>query len=65
MNDYGSSRVDLAKELTLKAMEAGLLTVSADDATPEEKAKTVADFFNMLLQSIKTWHSALRQITAG
>ena len=54
MNDYGSSMVNLAKELTLKAMEAGLLTASADDATPEEKAKTVADFFNMLLQSIKT-----------
>lgn len=53
MREYESREISLARELTLKAMEAGLLTASADDATPEEKAKTVADFFNALLQSIK------------
>lgn len=54
MNDYSTFKLNLVKELTLEAMEAGLLKAeNTAETNPEESAKAVAAFFNALLQSIK------------
>lgn len=54
MNDYSTFKLSLVKELTLKAMEAGLLKAeNTEETNPEESTKAVAAFFNALLQSIK------------
>ena len=55
MSDYGTFKLSLVKELTLKAMETGILKVPELEACkPDESAKAVADFFNALLKSIKS-----------
>lgn len=55
MKEYGSFELGLAKEITLKAMEVGILkAANSAESKPEESAKAIASFFNELLQSIKT-----------
>lgn len=54
MTDLGPNTLNLAKELTLKAMETGLIKVLGEAAnSPEESAKAVATFYNTLLESLK------------
>lgn len=54
MNDYSTFKLNLVKDLTLEAMETGLLKAeNTAETNPEESAKAVAAFFNALLQSIK------------
>jgi hypothetical protein len=54
MTDLGSYVLNLVKELTLKAMETGLIKADREAANKsEESAKAVATFYNTLLESLK------------
>ena len=52
--EHKSVEIELSKELTLKAIEQGLLKVSPVEAENSETAgKRVADFYNAILENLK------------
>lgn len=51
--DHKTTEIEVAKELTLKALDCGLLKVSPETLkSQEETGKAIADLFNAILKTI-------------